>query len=66
LYLYSEEEKEYRLDACDSCRTYIKTVDTRVIDRRTYPALEQIASLHLDLKASEAGYSAALPAAPLA
>jgi hypothetical protein len=35
-----------------------------VIDRRTYPALEQIASLHLDLKASEAGYSAALPAAP--
>jgi FdhE protein len=64
LYLYSEEEKEYRLDACDSCRTYIKTVDTRVIDRRTYPALEQIASLHLDLKAAEAGYSAALTAAP--
>jgi FdhE protein len=64
LYLYSEEEKEYRVDACESCRRYIKTVDTRVIDRRTYPALEQIASLHLDLKASEAGYSAALPAAP--
>jgi hypothetical protein len=39
-------------------------VDTRVLHRRVYPALEQVASLHLDLTAAEAGYSAALPAAP--
>jgi FdhE protein len=64
LYLYSEEEKEYRVDACESCRKYVKTVDTRVLERRVYPALEQVASLHLDLTAAEAGYSAAFPAAP--
>jgi len=61
LYLYSEEEKEYRVDACESCRKYIKTVDTRVLGRRAYPPLEQVASLHLDLKAAEAGYAAGLP-----
>jgi FdhE protein len=61
LYLYSDEEKEYRVDACGSCRSYIKTVDTRVLNRPAYPALEQVASLHLDLKAAEAGYTAALP-----
>jgi FdhE protein len=61
LYLYSEEEKEYRVDACQSCRKYIKTVDTRVPGRIFYPPLEQVASLHLDLKATEAGYNPALP-----
>jgi len=63
IYLYSEEEKEYRVDACQSCRKYIKTVDSRVLNRCAYPALEQVASLHLDLKAAEAGYTAALSAA---
>ncbi|RPJ13122.1 MAG: formate dehydrogenase accessory protein FdhE, partial [Deltaproteobacteria bacterium] len=53
----------YRVDACDSCRKYLKTVDTRVLNRRVYPALEQVASLHLDLKAAEAGYTAALTTA---
>lgn len=61
-YLYSEEEKEYRVDACQSCRKYIKTVDSRVLNRCAYPALEQVASLHLDLKASEAGYTAVFSA----
>jgi FdhE protein len=63
LYLYSEEEKEYRVDACQSCRTYIKTVDTRFLGRPVYPSLEQVASLHLDLKAVEAGYQPGVPAA---
>jgi len=63
-YLYSEEEKEYRVDACDSCRKYIKTVDTRVLSRPCYPPLEQVASLHLDFKASEAGYNSILPMNP--
>jgi FdhE protein len=64
LYLYSEAEKEYRADACQSCRKYIKTVDTRVLGRCAYPPLEQVASLHLDLKASEAGYESLLPGRP--
>jgi FdhE protein len=60
LYLYSEDEKEYRIDACESCRKYLKTVDARVISRTAYPPLEQVASLHLDIKAAEAGYEAGL------
>jgi FdhE protein len=64
LYLYSEEEKEYRVDACQTCRKYIKTVDARVPGRLFYPPLEQVASLHLDLKAAEAGYESALAVPP--
>jgi FdhE protein len=63
-YFYSEEEKHYRVDACDTCRKYVKTVDTRNLSRLCYPPLEQIASLHLDLKAAEAGYASGLPVAP--
>lgn len=59
-YIYSEEEKDYRVDVCNACRKYIKTVDTRDLARRCYPPLEQIASLHLDIKAAEAGYEAEL------
>jgi FdhE protein len=64
LFLYSDEEPEYRVDACASCRKYIKTVDTRVLGRHSYPPLEQIASLHLDIKAAEAGYAAGIPITP--
>jgi len=59
-YIYSEDEKDYRLDVCNACRKYIKTVDTRNLARGCYPPLEQIASLHLDIKAAEAGFEAGL------
>jgi len=36
-------------------KKYVKTVDTRKIDRFFYPPLEQIATLHLDMKANETG-----------
>ena len=52
------------MDACASCRKYIKTVDTRVLGRRCYPPLEQIASLHLDIKAAEEDYAAGIPISP--
>ena len=63
-FLYSDEEPEYRLDVCGSCRKYIKSVDTRVLGRRCHPPVEQIASLHLDIKAAEEGYAAGLPITP--
>lgn len=59
-YIYSEDETDYRLDVCNTCRKYIKTVDTRNLARGCYPPLEQIASLHLDIKAAEAGFEAGL------
>ena len=55
-YLYSEEESEYRVNLCRGCKRYLKVVDTRKMVRRFYPPLEQVASLHLDVMASEKGY----------
>jgi FdhE protein len=54
-YYFSETEKDYRVDVCDSCKTYIKAVDKRNADRIIYPPLEFVASLHLDIKAQEMG-----------
>ena len=55
-YFYSGEEPEYRVYCCDDCGHYLKTVDTRQLGRRFFPKLEQIATLHLDIKAKERGY----------
>lgn len=55
-YRYTDEEPEYRIDLCDGCRRYFKTVDSRNLPRPAYPPLEQVASLHLDLHAAESGY----------
>lgn len=52
-YLYSDEEKEYRVDLCDKCKKYIKTIDIRKTERIIYPPLEHVATLHLDIKAKE-------------
>lgn len=59
-YLYSEDEPEYRVNLCDGCQRYLKVVDTRKMNRRFYPPLEQVASLHLDLLAAEKGYRHAI------
>ena len=56
-YFYSEEEKETRVDLCDKCHKYIKTVDTRKTDRLIYPPLEHVSTMHLDIKAREMGFA---------
>ncbi len=52
-YFFSEDEKEYRVDLCNKCKKYIKTIDTRKTERIIYPPLEHVATLHLDIKAKE-------------
>jgi len=61
-YFFSEQEEDWRVDVCDGCKKYIKTLDTRKVTRPVYFPLEQITSLHLDLKAREMGYES--PGAP--
>ena len=56
-YFFSEKEQEYRVDLCDNCNKYIKTVDTRKTSRRIYPALEAVATAHLDMKAQGLGHT---------
>jgi FdhE protein len=58
--LYSEEEKDLRIDVCDNCNKYLKTVDTRAANRIVYPPAEQVASLHLDINAREKGYESGM------
>ncbi len=59
-YFFSEEEKDLRVDVCDHCRQYLKSVDTRELTRPVFPPLEQVASLHLDMIAAEKGYASGI------
>jgi FdhE protein len=55
-YFYSEEEKDTRVDLCDNCKKYIKALDTKKVARLIYPPLEQLSTMHLDIKAQEMGF----------
>jgi FdhE protein len=55
-YFYSEAEKDTRVDLCDKCQKYIKSIDTRKTARLIYPPLEHISTMHLDIKAQEMGF----------
>jgi FdhE protein len=57
---YSEQEKDLRVDVCDDCKKYLKTVDTRATERIIYPPMELIASLHLDINARQKGYDSGM------
>lgn len=56
-YFFSDPEKEYRVDLCDACHSYIKVVDLRQMDRSFYAPLELVSTLHLDMQARRKGYS---------
>ena len=59
-YFFAEEEKDLRVDVCDNCRQYLKSIDTRDLARPVFPPLEQVASLHLDMIAAEKGFKSAI------
>ncbi len=59
-YLFSEEEEAYRVDLCDKCHQYIKTVDYRNL-AESDPVLEDLSTLHLDVLASQKGYKRPVP-----
>jgi FdhE protein len=46
----------HRVDCCDRCRRYIKTVDERVSGRRVNLLVEDVITTHLDMLAREDGY----------
>ncbi len=59
-YFFEEGEENYRINTCEKCKQYIKTIDIRakeLID----PVLEDIATLHLDIIASQKGYKRSIP-----
>jgi FdhE protein len=59
-YFTAEGEETYRIDLCDKCHQYIKTIDLRAIGEID-PSLEDLATLHLDVIASQKGYKRPVP-----
>ena len=60
-YFYEGGKEVYRVDVCDKCKQYIKTVDARKIDYEPDLNLEDIATIHLDILASEKGFKRPVP-----
>jgi len=45
-----------RVDVCETCKMYIKTLDFRELDQKSLPALDDMASVALDVLAQQQGY----------
>ncbi|MEI6154478.1 MAG: formate dehydrogenase accessory protein FdhE [Deltaproteobacteria bacterium] len=54
-YFYGEGEEAIRIDLCDTCHHYTKTIDYRKLEEID-PSLEDLATLHLDVVAVQKGY----------
>jgi FdhE protein len=59
-YFSGEGEEAYRIELCDKCHQYIKTIDYRTLEQSD-PVLEDLATLHLDILASKKGYHRPIP-----
>jgi len=59
-YFCGEGEDACRIDLCDTCHHYIKTIDYRSLEESD-PSLEDLATLHLDVLAARKGYRRAVP-----
>ncbi len=55
-YYDSPEEPGLRVNACKTCKMYIKTTDFRNLDRRALPLVDDLESLRLDVLAREKKY----------
>lgn len=55
-YFTVEGDERYRVDVCNVCKRYVKIVDFRDSREEVNLDVEDIATLHLDMLASEEGY----------
>jgi len=55
-FFFAEGQEAYRVDLCEQCNQYIKTVDIRKLTYEPDLDLEDIATIHLDILATEKGY----------
>ncbi|MFA5321893.1 MAG: formate dehydrogenase accessory protein FdhE [Smithella sp.] len=56
-YFEVEGEERYRVDVCNKCRRYIKTVELPKSSEEPNMDVEDIATLHLDMIAYDEGYN---------
>lgn len=55
-YFYAEGNRGYRVDVCNACKKYIKTIDENALGRETIPEVEDMVTYHLDTLAISQGY----------
>ena len=57
-FFFVDEESPYRVDVCDECKRYLKTVDERKLEegKEVVLAVENIATIYLDILAAGEGY----------
>jgi FdhE protein len=60
-FFFAEGQEAYRVDLCEQCKQYIKTVDTRKLTYNPDLDLEDIATIHLDILATEKGFKPPVP-----
>jgi FdhE protein len=51
-----DDDPVHRVDCCEQCRRYIKTVDERLVQYQTYIPAEELVTAYLDGLAREQGY----------
>lgn len=56
-YFSIDDEEEYRVDACDNCKCYIKTINIEQTTRKIYLPLESHTTLYINAKFDEMGYT---------
>jgi FdhE protein len=57
-YFFAEEEdRAYRVETCQKCKKYIKTVDTEALYDAFIPLVEDVGTLYLDVLAKKEGYT---------
>ena len=56
----TETHPSARIEACDTCRRYVKSIDLTA-DARAIPEVDDLASLSMDLWAREQGYARIAP-----
>ncbi len=53
---YFSDDRAYRLNVCEACRRYIKTIDLREVAGERLLEAERVLTVGMDLAAREAGY----------
>ncbi len=56
-YFFSEDNNNYRIEVCDKCKRYIKTVDSRLRGNVFNLFVEDIATLAFDVVAMDEGFN---------
>ena len=55
-YFFVEDDEARRVDVCDKCKRYIKTIDNRKINKVTNLLVEYLSTLALDIVADKEGF----------